>query len=223
MPSINRLLAGLIRNRPNQNSPSFTGTMNHTGAITASSTVSGSSLSTTGSVSGGSATITGLASSGSIQSGTGQFTGKVSVVYDGGATISNNISMFEIQDNGVTKNPSMEFHCPSVWATKITLQGSDNKLYFGGYSAATGGQTIVSGHHEPGANNTYDLGSASLRWRNIYTQDLHLSNGIGDYTIVEGEEDLFLYNNKNNKTYKFALIEVDPSEAPEKMKSQDEK
>jgi hypothetical protein len=75
-----------------------------------------------------------------------------------------------------------------------------------------------SGHFIPGANASYDLGSSSLRWRNVYTSDLHLSNGIGNYTIVEGEEDLFLYNNKNGKTYKFALIEVDKSEAPPKMK-----
>jgi hypothetical protein len=69
----------------------------------------------------------------------------------------------------------------------------------------------------PGANGTQDLGSTSLRWANIYTSDLHLNNGIGNYTIVEGEEDLFLYNNKNGKTYKFVLAEVDPSEAPKKM------
>jgi hypothetical protein len=75
-----------------------------------------------------------------------------------------------------------------------------------------------SGMVLPATNATYDLGSASLRWRNVYTSDLHLSNGIGNYTIVEGEEDLFLYNNKNGKTYKFALIEVDKSEAPPKMK-----
>ena len=68
----------------------------------------------------------------------------------------------------------------------------------------------------PTATNTYDLGSTSLRWRNIYTQDLHLSNGIGDYTVVEGEENLYLTNNKTGKAYKFALIEVDPSEVPQK-------
>jgi hypothetical protein len=71
----------------------------------------------------------------------------------------------------------------------------------------------------PQATNTWDLGSSSLRWRNIYTQDLHLSNGIGDYTVVEGEEDLFLVNNKNGKTFKFALIEVSPSEIPPKSKT----
>jgi hypothetical protein len=45
---------------------------------------------------------------------------------------------------------------------------------------------------------------------------LQLSNGIGDYTIVEGEEDLFLYNNKNGKVYKFLVAEVDPATAPPK-------
>lgn len=82
---------------------------------------------------------------------------------------------------------------------------------------ATGGIDValkVYGHIYPGANNTNDLGSTSLRWRNIYTQDLHLSNGIGDYTIVEGEEDLYLKNHKTGKSFKFALIEVDESEVP---------
>lgn len=76
--------------------------------------------------------------------------------------------------------------------------------------------TISAGHTNPSTNNTYDLGTSSLRWRNIYTNDLNLSNGIGDYTIVEGEEDLFLYNNKNGKTYKFLIQEVDPTTAPPK-------
>ncbi len=73
-----------------------------------------------------------------------------------------------------------------------------------------------TGHFNPAATNTYDLGTTSLRWRNLYTQDLHLSNGIGDYTVVEGEENLYLVNNKTNKSFKFALIEVDPAEVPPK-------
>ena len=73
-----------------------------------------------------------------------------------------------------------------------------------------------SGHVTPGANGTQNFGSASLRWNTIFTSDLSLSNGIGDYTIVEGEEDLFLYNNKKNKVYKFSLIEVDPQIATPK-------
>ena len=73
-----------------------------------------------------------------------------------------------------------------------------------------------SGNVLPGANGTQNLGSSDLRWANLYLNDLNLSNGIGDYTIVEGEEDLFLYNNKSGKVFKFALIEVDPAIAPPK-------
>jgi hypothetical protein len=69
---------------------------------------------------------------------------------------------------------------------------------------------------QPGANGTQDLGTSSLRWATVYTSDLDMSNGIGDYTIVEGEEDLFLYNNKTNKVFKFVIQEVDPSTAPPK-------
>jgi len=85
-------------------------------------------------------------------------------------------------------------------------------------SAPTGALTInADGDILPAANGTQDFGSTSLRWANVFTSDLHLSNGIGDYTVVEGEEDLFLYNNKNGKTYKFMLAEVDPKDAPNKM------
>lgn len=74
--------------------------------------------------------------------------------------------------------------------------------------------TNAGGSINPTATNTYDLGTASLRWRNIYTQDLHLSNGVGDYTVIEGEENLYLVNNKTNKSFRFALIEVERSEVP---------
>ena len=69
----------------------------------------------------------------------------------------------------------------------------------------------------PEANNTYDLGTSSLRWRNVYTNDLNLSNEggandvdgtWGSYTIQEGAEDLFLVNKRNGKKYKFNLTEV---------------
>ena len=75
----------------------------------------------------------------------------------------------------------------------------------------------TDGHFIPYANNTYDLGSTSQRWRNIYTNDLQLSNKgstndvdgtWGDYTIQEGESDLFLINNRSGKKYKFNLTEV---------------
>jgi trimeric autotransporter adhesin len=74
----------------------------------------------------------------------------------------------------------------------------------------------TSGHLLPAANGTQNLGSASARWNTLFTSDLSMSNGIGDYTIVEGEEDLFIYNNKTSKVFKFLLQEVDPSIVPPK-------
>ena len=80
---------------------------------------------------------------------------------------------------------------------------------------ATG--ATVTGNFLPEANNTRDLGSSSLRWKDIYTGDLNLSNEgktndvdgtWGNYTIQEGENDLFLINNRSGKKYKFNLTEV---------------
>jgi hypothetical protein len=142
-------------------------------------------------------------------------TGKIKTTFGSGADLTNSTSNMEIEDNGGTSRPSLAFHRPGVFASKITLN-TDNAYYFGGWSAGAGASPIVCGGVNPGANNSYDLGTTGLRWRNIYTQDLHLSNGIGDYTVVEGEENLYLVNNKTNKSFKFALIEVDASEVPPK-------
>jgi hypothetical protein len=76
-----------------------------------------------------------------------------------------------------------------------------------------------SGQLLPAANGTQDLGSASLRWANVYTNDLHLSNedkvggnGVdgttGNWTIQEGEEHLYIINNKTGKKFKFSLEEI---------------
>ena len=90
----------------------------------------------------------------------------------------------------------------------------------GASEAATAKVRITSaGHLVPTADDSYDLGTSSLQWRNIYTGDLHLSNmtkdignivdgSKGDWTIQEGSEDLFLINNNSGKKYKFNLTEV---------------
>ena len=90
----------------------------------------------------------------------------------------------------------------------------------GASEAATAKVRITSaGHLVPTSDDTYDLGTASLQWRNVYTGDLHLSNMTknvgnnvdgtkGDWTIQEGAEDLFLLNNNTGKKYKFNLMEV---------------
>jgi hypothetical protein len=71
----------------------------------------------------------------------------------------------------------------------------------------------------PSANNSYNLGNSSLRWANLYTNDLHLSNEgkeggneidgtTGDWTIQEGNENLYIINNKNGKKFKIDLTEI---------------
>ena len=77
-------------------------------------------------------------------------------------------------------------------------------------------KVFVSNTFTPASNGGANLGTAALRFATVYTQDLSLSNGIGDWTIVEGEDDLFIYNNRNDKVYKFALYEVAPATAPPK-------
>jgi len=100
---------------------------------------------------------------------------------------------------------------------------SDNSIAFlnqaGSYSfrIATDKSATFYNTVNPNANNSYDLGTSSYRWRNIYTNDLNLSNEgssndvdgtWGSYTIQEGAEDLFLINKRNGKKYKFNLTEV---------------
>jgi len=60
----------------------------------------------------------------------------------------------------------------------------------------------------PSADVSYDLGSATLRWRNMYTGDLHLRNERGDWTIIEEAEYLSITNNLSGKRYKFVLEEI---------------
>jgi hypothetical protein len=87
-------------------------------------------------------------------------------------------------------------------------QSSSNNLSFGFYNYDNKLVIVGDGTVRPGANGTQNLGSSSYRWSTVYTSDLDLSNGIGDYTIVEGENDLFLYNNKQCKVYRFMLEQV---------------
>ena len=95
---------------------------------------------------------------------------------------------------------------------------SGGNMYF--YHGSTNFMYYSSTALVPGADNSRDLGSTSLRWRNIYTTDLHLSNEgkeegnqvdgtTGNWTIQEGEEHLYIINNKNGKKYKFALEEIE--------------
>jgi hypothetical protein len=118
-------------------------------------------------------------------------------------------------------------HCQIIMTRSDRTWGVSNETNFrlyaeGGNSSNpfAGSQLLDidgNGHILPGSNNSQDLGSSSTRWRNIYTNDLNLSNEgssndvdgtWGSYTIQEGAEDLFLVNKRSGKKYKFNLTEV---------------
>ena len=67
---------------------------------------------------------------------------------------------------------------------------------------------LVTGSLLPFGDRVTDLGSATNRWGNIYTGDLHLRNERGDYTLIEEEDFLSIRFNKNGKRYKFLLERV---------------
>ena len=100
------------------------------------------------------------------------------------------------------------------WAGALTFATRENGNAGGNQERL---RITSDGHILPGTDNTQDLGSSSKRFANIYTGDLNLSNEgsandvdgtWGQYTIQEGEDDLFLINRRTGKKYKFNLTEV---------------
>ena len=159
----------------------------------------------------------------------------------------NNVKKFETTTDGITVTGSVTSSAfgslgnysglfgrirvgADVYGNTIKVAGDNNmnivapsSVAFGIGSASDGstaGTTIAlvnSGGFRPASNASYDLGTSSFRWRNIYTNDLNLSNEgssndvdstWGDYTIQEGFEDLYLINNRTGKKFKFNLTEV---------------
>ena len=111
-----------------------------------------------------------------------------------------------------------------VTATGADAQNAEANLTFDGSTLTVTGAITTTGnittdHVLPTANDTFDLGADGNVWRNVYTGDLHLTNEAkdegnavdgtkGNWTIQEGEEHLFILNNKSGKKYKFKLEEI---------------
>ena len=143
----------------------------------------------------------------------GTFTGDISVSGGAGAITVTANSDIRLANGTWTGNSAgkIQHHDNALY-----LQGGTNGLRF--REDGTDRWYIDgSGHFHPASNNAYDIGNTSYRVRNIYTNDLHLSNegssndvdgSWGDWTIQEGESDLFLKNNRSGKKYKFNLTEV---------------
>ena len=103
-------------------------------------------------------------------------------------------------------------------ATVVTSPGDNRLLTSTGTSTGINGEAnftfdgsllALTGSMEPGADITYNLGSADKRWANVYTGDLHLNNDRGNWTVIEEEENLTIRNNKSGKLYRFVLEAID--------------
>ena len=142
------------------------------------------------------------------------------VYYTDGSVTSSYICKTASQGNapssGGTLHGSWDWLAKGQDVSSTALKDDSDNVIVQASSTAV---TVTAGKHlNPATTNTTDLGTSSLRWRNLYTQDLQLSNESigkndidgtwGDYTIQEGESDLFLINNRNGKKYKFNLTEV---------------
>jgi hypothetical protein len=82
------------------------------------------------------------------------------------------------------------------------------------------GAITATGNIIPGADDTYDLGTSTAVWQNLYTGDLHLSNQAknqgnivdgtkGNWTLQEGENDIFMINNISGEKFKINLSKIE--------------
>jgi len=149
---------------------------------------------------------------------TGTISGNVNVV------IPDSIEKTYIVENATTGAHTVTFKTSSgtgvTWGTadkgkKILYSDGTNVLE----ALSSTGALRVSGHILPGANDTYDLGASGNVFRDIYTGDLHLTNKFkekgnivdgtkGNWTLQEGENDIFMINNISGDKFKIKLDKV---------------
>ena len=84
----------------------------------------------------------------------------------------------------------------------------------GGISLTTNASkniTVTSNAIVPASDEGVDLGTSALRFGNIYTGDLHLSNDRGNWTLVEENNMITFRNNYTGKWFRMVMEEIDPT------------
>jgi hypothetical protein len=141
--------------------------------------------------------------------------------------------VYDTSGSGITVDTSTQtdnqyLQCKEAGTLRFSIYENNNNVYLNSWTnmvmrvnqtGGSGGHFYISGGDtRPGVDNTYNLGSTDYRWANIYTADLNLSNRDsqndvdgtwGEWTIQEGENDLYLINRRNGKKFKFMLKEVE--------------
>ncbi len=123
---------------------------------------------------------------------------------------------------GSTKGTVSNRHGVAVFGGDTVVSGAlhaqnnavfSGSLYLGDHTSDTVKFTgRVNSHVLPSADSTYNLGSATNRWANIYTGDLHLRNDRGNWTIYEEPDMLVVVNNLTGKKYKMGLTPLEDDE-----------
>ena len=198
--------ADSIKNRAGNGAPDFPNGITVTGVVTSTSisqTINGN-LSVTGNIGiGGTLTYEDVTNVDSI----GIITARGGIQIGAGGTIGSS-------GGGIVTFFGDGSQLTGIDATALK-DGSGNVIVQASGSAVS----VTAGKHlNPATTNTTDLGTSSLRWRNLYTQDLQLSNESiggndvdgtwGNWTLQEGENDIFMRNKRNGKKYKINLTEV---------------
>ena len=198
--------ADSIKNRAGNGAPDFPNGITVTGVVTSTSisqNINGN-LSVTGNIGiGGTLTYEDVTNVDSI----GIITARGGIQIGAGGTIGSS-------GGGIVTFFGDGSQLTGIDATALK-DGSGNVIVQASGSAVS----VTAGKHlNPATTNTTDLGTSSLRWRNLYTQDLQLSNESsggndvdgtwGDWTLQEGENDIYMINNRNGKKYKINLTEV---------------
>ena len=160
--------------------------------------------------------LTNLPASGIPASG-GTFTGDIAVSGGAGALTVNANSDIRFTNGNWTGN------------TYGKIQQHGNSLYISGGSQSDFSFIFRYNNNDriyiksngtiyPTSNNSADLGTSSRRWANLFVQDMHFSNNEsnpnkvdgtwGDWTLQEGEDQIYMLNNRNGKKYKMNLTEI---------------
>jgi hypothetical protein len=115
-------------------------------------------------------------------------------------------------DTDLTYNPGANLLTAGWFSGRVLSTHINNT----GVSTFSGNMTLAA-DIIPDTNNIRNLGSDTVRWANIYANDMHLSNKggsnsvdgtWGDWTLQEGENDIFMLNNRTGKKFKISMTEV---------------
>ena len=136
-------------------------------------------------------------------------------VIDGGSQLTYNPGGDVLVVNGLTLSTS-QVRTSGNTALQLTTANANGTVDL--YVRTT--HVECNGNFLPQTNNTDNLGSISYRWANVYVNDLQLSNEAkkdtggndvdgtwGDWTLQEGEDKVYMINNRSGKKYSLKMEE----------------